>query len=168
MRMWAYAFKLSVRPSVLLRLRLVICSMRVLSSDFHASSGMFTSSPLRTSSMDAVLLYMLVCVHIPKSRSDDVTGATAMWGKIKSHERGQTHLQAVPSLKSSSSSESCSCRTRLAARDCAGDPTAEVVFEAVVDATRERALRDIVLWLSRACFRRSRIVICRLWVAWAC
>ena len=47
---------------------------------------------------------------------------------------------------------------RLAAREVAGDATAELVFEAVVDATRERALRDNVLWLSRACLRRSRIV----------
>jgi len=47
---------------------------------------------------------------------------------------------------------------RLAARECAGDATAELVFEAVVDATRERALRDNVLWLSRACLRRSRIL----------
>jgi hypothetical protein len=89
------------------------------------------------------------------ARRDDVTGAIAMWGK-KSYVQSKTHLQAVPSLKPSSSSESC--RLRLAARDWAGDPAAEFVFEAVVDATRERALRDIVLWLSRACFRRSRIV----------
>jgi hypothetical protein len=71
-----------------------------------------------------------------------------------------TYLYAVPSLKSSSSS--VSCRLRLAARECAGDAVVELVFEAVVDATRERALRDMVLWLSRACLRRSRMLKRRL------
>jgi hypothetical protein len=47
---------------------------------------------------------------------------------------------------------------RLAARDCAGEAVVEFDLEATVEATRERALRDIVLWLSRACLRRSRIV----------
>jgi hypothetical protein len=47
---------------------------------------------------------------------------------------------------------------RLAARDCAGEAVVEFDLEAAVDTTRERALRDIVLWLSRACLRRSRIV----------
>ena len=74
----------------------------------------------------------------------------------KSYVHTETHLHAVPSLKPSSSEESC--RLRLAARDCAGEPAADVVLEAVVDTTRERALRDMVLWLSRACFRRSRIL----------
>jgi hypothetical protein len=47
---------------------------------------------------------------------------------------------------------------RLAARDCAGEAAVEFDLEAAEDATRERAFRDIVLWLSRACLRRSRIV----------
>jgi hypothetical protein len=47
---------------------------------------------------------------------------------------------------------------RLAARDCAGEAVVEFDLEATVEATRERALRDIVLWLSRACLRRSRIL----------
>jgi hypothetical protein len=66
----------------------------------------------------------------------------------------KTHLQAVPSLRSSSSSDGYLLGLRLVARDCAGEGAAEEAAE----ATRERALRDTVLWLSSACLRRSRMV----------
>lgn len=54
-RIRVYACKLSVRPSVLLRFRFVICSMRTESSDFQASSGISTSSLLRMSSIELAL-----------------------------------------------------------------------------------------------------------------
>jgi hypothetical protein len=74
--------------------------------------------------------------------------------RTKSCESKKTHLQAVPSLRSSSSSDGCLLGLRLVARDCAGEGAAEEAAE----ATRERALRDTVLWLSSACLRRSRMV----------
>jgi hypothetical protein len=97
---------------------------------------------------------------LSSGRSDDVIRRDLQCGEANSPQKKlcaalDTHLHAVPSLRSSSSS--VSCRLRLAARDCAGDATAEFVLEAVVDVTRERALREMVLWLSRACLRRSRI-----------
>jgi hypothetical protein len=75
----------------------------------------------------------------------------------------RTHLQAVPSLTyppSSSSSEEDAGRprVRLAARDWAGDATAEPALEDAPEAMREAVLRDTVLWLSRARLRRSRMV----------
>ena len=71
----------------------------------------------------------------------------------------ETHLQAVPSLRySSSSSEMGLPRVRLAARDCAGDAVAEAALEEAPEATREAVLRETVLWLSRARLRRSRIL----------
>jgi hypothetical protein len=47
---------------------------------------------------------------------------------------------------------------RLAARDVAGDATAEPVFEVAPEAMREAVLRETVLLLSRALLRRSRMV----------
>jgi hypothetical protein len=51
---------------------------------------------------------------------------------------------------------------RLAARDCAGEGTAEVALEDAVDAapdaTRDAVFFETVLWLSRARLRRSRMV----------
>jgi hypothetical protein len=55
MRMCAYAFKLSARPSVLLRLRLMICSMRLSSSALQAGSETSASSLLSSSSIELVL-----------------------------------------------------------------------------------------------------------------
>jgi hypothetical protein len=72
----------------------------------------------------------------------------------------QTYLKAVPSLKYSSSSSSSEIgrRVRLAARDVAGEATADPVFEVAPEAMREAVLRDTVLLLSRALLRRSRMV----------
>ena len=83
----------------------------------------------------------------------------AMWGRDKKLKEQKNHLHAVPSLRSSSSSDWYLLGLRLAVRDCAGEGAAEEAAE----ATRERALRDTVLWLSSACLRRSRMlaVFCR-------
>lgn len=67
----------------------------------------------------------------------------------------QTYLQAVPSLRYSSSSEPWRLGLREVARDCAGEFRAEFVLEFAPEAMRERAFRDTVLPLSRACRRRS-------------
>jgi hypothetical protein len=148
MRMCAYAFKLSARPSVLLRLRLMICSMRLSSSALQAGSEMSASSLLSSSSIELVLYVSQLASCSP-----------VLWRDCPS----RTHLQAVPSLTyppSSSSSEEDAGRprVRLAARDCAGDATAEPALEDAPEATREAVLRDTVLWLSRARLRRSRMV----------
>ena len=75
-------------------------------------------------------------------------------GKMKQRERRQSYLKEVSSLSSSSSSEPPLLLfplTLLVARDVAG----ELDFELAGDETLERALRDVVLPLSRACRRRS-------------
>ena len=69
-------------------------------------------------------------------------------------ERRQSHLKEVSSLSSSSSSEPPLLLfplTLLVARDVAG----ELDFELAGDDTLERALREVVLLLSRARRRRS-------------
>jgi hypothetical protein len=60
---------------------------------------------------------------------------------------------------------------RLAARDCAGDGTAEVALEDAAevapDATRDAVFFETVLWLSRARLRRSRMVKSLVRVLWS-
>jgi hypothetical protein len=71
-----------------------------------------------------------------------------------------SHLHAVPSLrKPSSSSDPCLLGFREFARELARLFTAEFAFEDGAEAFRERALRDTVLPLSRACRRRSCILV---------
>lgn len=75
-------------------------------------------------------------------------------------QRRLSHLKDVSSLSSSSSSESALLLvplTLLAAREVAG----ELGFELAGEGTLERALRDVVLPLSRACRRKSCIVECK-------
>lgn len=79
--------------------------------------------------------------------------------RVKHGRCVQTYLQAVPSLKySSSSSETGRPRVRLVARDCAGDAAAEPAFDVAPEAMRDAVLRETVLLLSRALLRRSRMV----------
>lgn len=75
-------------------------------------------------------------------------------------QRRFSHLKDVSSLRSSSSSEPALLLvplTLLAAREVAG----EVGFELAGEGTLERALRDVVLLLSRARRRKSCIVECK-------
>lgn len=76
----------------------------------------------------------------------------------------KTHLQAVPSLRYSSSSDPCRLGLREFARECAGEFKVELALEDAVEATRERALRETVLPLSRAWRRRSCMVSGIVWV----
>lgn len=67
-----------------------------------------------------------------------------------------THLQLVSSLKlPSSSSEALLLTVRLAFLDSARELAAEAALELAPEATRERALRDMVLVLPRTWRRRS-------------
>ena len=80
---------------------------------------------------------------------------------------GHSYLNDVSSLSSSSSSEPARLLlplTLLGARDVAG----ELDLELAGEGTLERALRDVVLPLSRACRRKSCIFKSRYTICGIC
>lgn len=82
---------------------------------------------------------------------------TSFQNRNESGDLGRTYLQAVSSLIQSSSS----LAARLGFREAAREPAGLLTFELAPLAMRERALRETVLWLSRAWRRRSCILTSR-------